>query len=858
MTDRATGSTGWRLSIAARLALGFGTVALVLLAGNWYAARSAKFAIETLNDTAAERIPFAQAAAGITDHLLAYDRAVFDQLRGGDSATRDATAQAERRLSRAANNYIVQRPTDAADDDQLLDDLRLHVGIGDELTEAARVRDAALTHYGEALDALTKRVSATWDANARLVSAGGTGSARRSFAELELAIGPLRAAFNGYLINGGKDEAARMHRALRNFSRALGTHRDELVASPGRAWVDLVDEDIASLTALLGTITQQDLEVASIGAAFAASSAAVTTRLNERITRPASAAVVSSAGAAAAATGEAQQAYRNLTLAVIALTLLVSLVATLSVTAPVRRLTRATRSLARGAWRTRAPRGGPRELDELAGAFNTMAAQLADANAAVAQHQAELEDRVRARTRKLSFLAHHDTLTGLPNRRYGFTHLRRLVRRASAEGGRVGGLALDVDNFKAINDHLGHALGDALLHAIAERLRTAIGPHNFAARLGGDEFFVLVERDAELAQLEALAERIVTAFRRPLATGDRELLVSISVGVAALPDHADDAAALTRAADAALFRSKSLGRNRVTVFTPELLAGREARFRMEQSLRRAIAAGQLVLEYQPQVSLHDGATTAFEALVRWRRDDGTLVSAAEFIPIAEQSGLIIAIGDWVLETAICAASEWRAAGMEQPRIAINVSMPQLFDRSFVERAGALLARHGLPVSTLELELTESAFQTGAATINALQRARELGLPIALDDFGTGYSSLTSLSQLPLRRVKLDRSLIADLDTNMRSAAIVRAIVSVCHSLGFEVTIEGVERVEQLRMLMHAGPIAVQGYLLARSLDGREAAAFARGSAARLNALLTQAGIGRARASEAVVPFRLRS
>ncbi len=274
-------------------------------------------------------------------------------------------------------------------------------------------------------------------------------------------------------------------------------------------------------------------------------------------------------------------------------------------------------------------------------------------------------------------------------------------------------------------------------------------------------------------------------------------------------------------------------------------------------MRRAIAERKLVLEYQPQVSLTDGATASFEALVRWRREDGTLVSAADFIPIAEQSGLIIAIGDWVLDTAIVAASEWRAAGMANPHIAINVSMPQLFDRSFVERAGATLARYGLPPSTLELELTESAFQTGAATIDALQRARELGLPIALDDFGTGYSSLTSLSQLPLRRVKLDRSLIADLDTNPRSAAIARAIISVCHSLGFDVTVEGIERVEQLRLLMHSGPIAAQGHLLSRPLAGGDAPAFAQGSAARLQALLSRIGLD-ATGAVAVVPFRPRN
>lgn len=843
----------WRLSIATRLALGFGAIALVLLVGNWYAARSTTFAIDTLHDTTLERIPFARAAAGITDQLLAYDRAVFDQLRANDATTRDATAHAERRLGAAVTAYVAQRPLGATRSDQLLEELRTHVELGGRLTDAARAREDALTRYAQVLDALARRVSTTWDANARLEVAG---SARRSFAELELAAGTLRTAFNGYLINGSAESAVRVQRAQRTFRSALDAHRAELSSSPGRAWIDLMDEDLVAITRLLAEFAARDAQIDAIRAEFTSSSAAVPARLNERIALPASAAVIDSAGAAAQATHEARETYLNMTLVVIALTLAVSLLATLSVTAPVRRLIRATRSLARGAWRTRAPRGGPRELDELASAFNTMAAQLAEANETVAQHQLELEDRVRARTRKLSFLAHHDTLTALPNRRYAFTHLRRLARRALAEGDSVGMLAIDVDNFKSINDHLGHALGDELLRAIADRLRLAVGEHNFAARLGGDEFIVLVEHAGGLAPLESLADGIVSAFRRPLAVAGRELLVSVSVGVSALPDHARDATALARAADAALFRAKSQGRNRVGVFTPDLFAGTASRFRMEQALRRAIEARDLVLEYQPQVALDSGETTTVEALVRWRRDDGSLVPACDFIAIAEQSGLIIALGDWVLETAVATAREWRSSGIAHPRIAINVSMPQLLDKSFVERAGQLLARNELPPDTLELELTETAFQTGAATIVALQRARELGLPIALDDFGMGYSSLNSLSRLPLKRVKLDRSLIADCDTNVRSAAIARAIISVCHSLGLEVTVEGIERVEQLRLLARCGPLAAQGHLISRPIASEAIPAFMLGSRSRLAGLLAHPGHEADR--EAVVPFRPRA
>ena len=563
------------------------------------------------------------------------------------------------------------------------------------------------------------------------------------------------------------------------------------------------------------------------------------------------------AGSAQDAALSAERAISRLTFQVLGVTLLVSLLTMFAVLRPVRRLTRAARAFARGGRSMRVPSGGPRELDELAQAFNQMAERLAEADHEVARQREQLEDRVRARTRKLTFLAHHDPLTGLPNRRFAFNHLRRTARSAARHGTGLGLVALDIDNFKVINDSFGHGTGDELLKGVADRLRLIVGERRFIARLGGDEFVVALEDRAAAQSTAVMAERIVNGFRAPLALGGREILVSVSVGVALLPEHAADAAGLVRAADTALFRAKALGRNRIATFSRSMLEGSEDRFRTEQALRRALDGGELALEFQPQLSLPDGSASVFEALLRWRRDGGPLVPAGEFIAIAEQSGLIIEVGEWVLDAAAAAVADWRAHGLADARVAINVSVHQLLDNRFVDRLSEVLARHRLPGEAVELELTETAFQTSATTVEALRRIRDGGIGLALDDFGTGYSSINSLSRLPLRRVKLDRSLVADAPGSPRAESIARSIIGVCHTLGLEITIEGIERPEQLAWLFEFAPVQAQGYLIARPMSARDVPGFATRSAALVQAIRANAASGTdlPRGDATVVPFR---
>ncbi len=423
--------------------------------------------------------------------------------------------------------------------------------------------------------------------------------------------------------------------------------------------------------------------------------------------------------------------------------------------------------------------------------------------------------RLAERTRQLKELADHDPLTGLPNRRELFALLNAAIDRSLADGFQVGVFFLDIDNFKYINDSMGHAFGDRVLVSFAQRLQATTESFGFAARLGGDEFTVVFERAQTNEEIRAAGMTIVQAFQKPLTVDNRDLIVSVSVGASIYPEHEKDSEALLKAADAALFRAKVMGRSQLSVFTPELLQAAAAKFNTEQGLRRAIERGEFELLFQPEVRVETLETALVEALIRWRMPDGSLATPDQFLAVAEESGLIMEISDWVLQSAIETAAHWHHGAWPEVRVAINVTPRQLVDVGFVGRLRDLLRTHRLPPRCIEIELTESVLQTGAPTIDALKRLRAHGVAIALDDFGAGYSSFASLEQLPLTRVKMDRSLIAGIDNSPRSAAIAQAIVAMCQGLGLDITAEGIERPEQFAMLLEHRGMFLQGYLLAR-------------------------------------------
>jgi diguanylate cyclase (GGDEF)-like protein len=495
----------------------------------------------------------------------------------------------------------------------------------------------------------------------------------------------------------------------------------------------------------------------------------------------------------------------------------------ISIVRPVNRLMAATRRLAAGDLTVQVPRGGTRELDALGSAFNQMAERLAAAQALVQQYNSALESRVEERTRQLQHLAEHDPLTQLPNRRQFFVDLDRMLDAAAkTDGACVGILFLDLDNFKTINDSMGHLFGDRVLQRLATRLVACSEAFGVTDRLGGDEFTVLVSSAQSPAEILAAAQTIIESFHAPLSVDGMELALSASLGISIYPDHEGNAQALLRAADAAVFEAKSLGRNRIAVFHPELLKAAESRFATEQGLRGACERNEFELFFQPEVCLETGQVNMVEALLRWRLPDGSCVLPGEFLEVAEESGLINRISEWVVMSALETIARWRTTHWPEARVAINVSARQLLDSGFVEMLQELAQRYCLPPECIEIELTENVLQTGVLTIECLRRLRTAGFGIALDDFGTGYSSLASLEQLPLTRVKLDRSLMASIDTNPRSLAIARAIISMCQGLGLAITAEGVERPEQLLPLVNKSGIFIQGFLLSPALP---AAAF---------------------------------
>ncbi|MEP7242230.1 MAG: EAL domain-containing protein [Gammaproteobacteria bacterium] len=829
-TRASDGRRPFKLGIGGRLALGLAAVAGVILIGHSLATETTRKAVAAVRSMQLDHEPVARRAGAVVEKLVGYDRTVSDYVQAARKPDLASITSARAGLDTAMAAYFEGEPAPAAT--QATTELRIHmaghVSRGKALAEQANQRVEWVTRRYTLLDGLQHRV----------VSAGGTGVgvdqdqvfARRSLAELATAVNALR----GF---GGTGSGAREEK---EFGTVLARHTAEFARSPGRAWLDLVQEDFKSVVRLRNSIERFDATNGPARQEFLDEGIALVVMALKELQAPARLGLLVAAENAAASAEEAEQTLAHTGMAVLAVVFVVSIVMMLSIAVPVRRLTAVTRQLASGNREARAPRGGSAEIDALAESVNAMADQVVNAETELRAHQAELEQHVAERTRQLHHLAHHDPLTQLPNRRQLSSRLAGALTRAGSTGQKLALLFVDLDNFKSINDTLGHNFGDRVLQLVAERLRTAAGPRSLLARLGGDEFTVLIEDVKTHEEVLERANEIVSALQQPLSIKGRVLSTSASVGASIYPEHASDADALLRAADVALFRAKELGRNRCALYRPSLYDAAAQRFRLEQSLRRAVEAGDLMLMYQPQIALHTLEPVGVEALLRWRKPDGRIATATEFIHIAEKTGLMHELTEWVLRAATSAVASWRAQGWTRATVAINVSPQQLFEGSFPDHVKKALEVTGLPPSALELELTEMVFQTGSSTIDALTKLRAMGVAIALDDFGIGYSSLTSLEQLPITRVKLDRMLVESVDSSPRSAAIARSIIALCHGLGLQVVAEGVERAPQLEFLSRCGPLGVQGYLLAHPVLGDQVPTEVAAAAGRARRLLEEA------------------
>ena len=833
---------GWGLPIGVWLILGFTFIIGAFVTANILAQRSTRLATADVARVQQQFEPLARHARELGAAVGTFDRAVFAYLRSASSENGAAIVETGTRLSNLVNHSSGLAPSgDEAQFNEIAALTAAHQADGFQLVALGERRQTARQSLDATLNELDARVSSS---GAKGVSVGNSLMARPSLSEVAEAVAQVRKDAVAALFRPPGSEAPVATPGEGRFRRVLASFGQELKVSPGVAWLGLLEEDFKRAVTLRRRISALEAELETERGAYLAAGDALTMRIREEIEAPAWRELTAAAETASRAVDDAQRTITDATFKAVLLALLVLAITAWAITWPVRRLTAGARRLAAGDLSTRVRGGGASEVDELAQAFNQMASELDDAERAVRSYQAQLEARVEERTMQLRHLAEHDPLTNLPNRRQLFQRLNQMIAATAAGRGQLAVLFLDLDNFKTVNDSLGHEFGDRVLMSIGERLRQVSGEAGFIARLGGDEFTLVFPFSGSLDEIERRAGSLVSLFQRPIVVDRRELAIGVSCGAAAFPEHGRDAASLLRAADAALFRAKELGRNRLCVYDPELLIAASNRFRVEQALRKAIEGGDFVLHFQPQVCLGRLETTTVEALLRWRQNGSQIVPASDFIAIAEQSGLMLDLNYWVLEQAAQAVREWRSAGWANARVAINVSAQQFVAGDFLAEIERLLKRFDLPADSLELELTENMLQTGAITVETLHSLQLLGVATALDDFGTGYSSLTSLERLPLSRVKLDRSVVAEVDWNPRAASIARSIISLCRSLGLQVTVEGVERPSQLDFLVNCGDVSVQGYLIAHPSDSSSVIETVTRTRTRLAALLEAARLSR--------------
>ena len=434
----------------------------------------------------------------------------------------------------------------------------------------------------------------------------------------------------------------------------------------------------------------------------------------------------------------------------------------------------------------------------------------------------------RAYEARIEFLASHDALTDLPNRNLLCDRVAQAIAQVRRAKRRLAVLFLDVDRFKFVNDGFGHATGDGLLKAIAARLLTTVRESDTVARLGGDEFVIMLNNLAQAKDAGSIAKRILARLSSPFMVAGRELHVTASLGVSIYPEDGDNSNALLKSADAAMYRAKAQGRDCFQFYTREMTAQANERLELESALRLAMERREFELHYQPKVSLDSGRILGFEALVRWRHPTRGMVSPAQFIPLAEETGLISALGEWVLRTACAQAVAWHAAGYPHLSMAVNLSARQFQQRNIPELVRDVLSASGLGPERVELELTESLLMEDTGTVvGALRQLKEIGVVLSLDDFGTGYSSLSYLKRFPIDVVKIDRSFVCDVTSNADGASLARTIIAMAKSLKLKTVAEGVETKAQLDFLRRNACDAIQGYYFSKPLPATEALALLR-------------------------------
>lgn len=432
------------------------------------------------------------------------------------------------------------------------------------------------------------------------------------------------------------------------------------------------------------------------------------------------------------------------------------------------------------------------------------------------------EDALREQQSRLNYMAFHDSLTALPNRSLFYDRIFHGLARARRSNSKLALMLLDIDRFKVINDSLGHDSGDLLLKAIAMRLNEGVRDMDTVARLGGDEFVVVLEGVHDIDDVIFVANKLLVTLARPLEISGHEITTTVSIGVSMFPEDGADTDELLKNADIAMYKAKEAGKNNCQFYAKGMSATAVNYLLLENDLRRAVEQNQLILYYQPQVNLQTGELTGVEALVRWQHPERGLVSPAHFIPLAEETGLIVPIGEWVLREACRQQKAWLNSGKRVGRMAVNLSPRQFRQKNFPGKVEAILRETQLKAEYLELEITEScAMEHAGETINQLNQLNQMGLFLAIDDFGTGYSSLAYLQRFPIQKLKIDSSFIHDIHDDQGDAAIAKSIIGLAHNMQLCVVAEGVETECQADWLRQQGCDQGQGFLYAKPLTPKQ-------------------------------------
>jgi diguanylate cyclase (GGDEF)-like protein len=486
---------------------------------------------------------------------------------------------------------------------------------------------------------------------------------------------------------------------------------------------------------------------------------------------------------------------------------------------------------------------GKDELGNLIVDFNKMLDEIQLRDDELKDHRTQLEERVTQRTRELEesnnqlsqskkqaetvakrmeYHAHHDDLTGLPNRILLNDRINTELSHARRQKSMMALLFLDLDRFKVINDSLGHAIGDQLLRVISRRLKNCLRDEDTIARLGGDEFMILLPRITSSSDAGRVGRKITEALVEPVSCNGHELHITTSIGISIYPFDSTDVETLIKNADISMYRAKELGRNKVVYYTAEMNAGSRKQLALETNLRKALDRGELELHYQPKINTASNTVVGVEALLRWNHPTMGSVSPAEFIPVAEDSGLIIPIGEWVLETAFKQLREWHDAGHDELTMAVNLSSVQLSRSGIEATINDSISNAGIDPCMAELEITENiAIHDIDSAIAILNKLKCTGINIAMDDFGTGYSSLSYLRRLPIDIVKIDQSFVRDIPDSKEAILIAQAIIAMAQSLRLSLIVEGIENVKQLNYFRQQGCEVMQGFLFSRPVAAED-------------------------------------